>query len=157
MQMTNKNISSDVKSSRTHQKRKVTYTPPSYLDAPKPNDDGIKYRWLRVSMGGEDDARNIAKKKREGYEFVRKEEHPDFDVPVHESGKYAGVIGSGDLVLAKIPVEMAEAKNEYYQDRTQSQTDAVDADILKEQHPSMPVTQRRKSSVSLGKKKQADD
>ena len=60
--MTNKNISSDVKSSRTHQKRKVTYTPPSYLDAPKPNDDGIKYRWLRVSMGGEDDARNIAKK-----------------------------------------------------------------------------------------------
>ena len=122
MQMTNKNISSGVKSSRTHQKRKVTYTPPSYLDAPKPNDGGIKYRWLRVSMGGEDDARNIAKKKREGYEFVRKEEHPDFDVPVHESGKYAGVIGSGDLVLAKIPVEMAEAKNEYYQNRTQSQT-----------------------------------
>ena len=157
MQMTNKNISSGVKSSRTHQKRKVTYTPPSYLDAPKPNDDGIKYRWLRVSTGGEDDARNIAKRKREGYEFVRKEEHPDFDVPVHESGKYAGVIGSGDLVLAKIPVEMAEAKNEYYQKRTQSQTDAVDADILKEQHPSMPVTQQRKSSVSFGKKKQADD
>ena len=157
MQMTNKNISSGVKSSRTHQKRKVTYTPPSYLDAPKPNDDGIKYRWLRVSRGGEDDARNIAKKKREGYEFVRKEEHPDFDVPVHESGKYAGVIGSGDLVLAKIPVEMAEAKNEYYQKRTQSQTDAVDADILKEQHPSMPVTQQRKSSVSFGKKKEADD
>tara|TARA_R100001463_G_scaffold28104_1_gene64582 strand:- start:489 stop:959 length:471 start_codon:yes stop_codon:yes gene_type:complete len=156
MQMTNKNITSDVKSSRTHQKRKVTYTPPSYLDAPKPNDDGIKYRWLRVSMGGEDDARNIAKKKREGYEFVRKEEHPDFDVPVHESGKYTGVIGSGDLVLAKIPTEMAEAKKEYYEGKTQTQTEAVDADILKEQHPSMPVTQRRKSSVSFGKKKTED-
>ena len=156
--MTNKNkTSSDASTSRSHQKRKVTYTPPSYLDAPKPNVDGVKYRWLRVSTGGEDDARNIAKRKREGYEFVKKEEHPDFDVPVHESGKYAGVIGSGDLVLAKIPVEMAEAKNEYYQKRTQSQTDAVDADILKEQHPSMPVTQQRKSSVSFGKKKQADD
>ena len=35
--------------------------------------------------------------------------------------------------------------------------DAVDADILKEQHPSMPVTQQRKSSVSFGKKKEADD
>ena len=154
--MTNKNISSDVKTSRTHQKRKVTYTPPSYLDAPKPNDDGIKYRWLRASMGGEDDARNISKRKREGYEFVRKEEHPDYDVPVHESGKYAGVIGSGDLVLAKIPVEMAEAKKEYYESKTQTQTQAVDADILKEQHPSMPVTQQRKSSISFGKKKLED-
>jgi len=151
--MTNKNISSGVKTSRTHQKRKVTYTPPSYLDAPKPNDDGMKYRWLRVSMGGEDDARNIAKKKREGYEFVRKEEHPDFDVPVHESGKYAG-----DLVLAKIPVEMAEAKNDYYQNKTRTQTEAVDADILKEQNPSMPITQQRRSSVSFGKKKkEAED
>ena len=154
--MTNKNISSDVKTSRSHQKRKVTYTPPSYLDAPKPNDAGIKYRWLRVSMGGEDDARNISKRKREGYEFVRKEEHPDYDVPVHESGKYAGVIGSGDLVLAKIPVEMAEAKKEYYESKTQTQTQAVDADILKEQHPSMPVTQQRKSSISFGKKKLED-
>ena len=155
--MTNKNkTSSDASTSRSHQKRKVTYTPPSYLDAPKPNDDGIKYRWLRVSMGGEDDARNIAKKKREGYEFVRKEEHPDFDVPVHELGKYTGVIGSGDLVLAKIPTEMAEAKKEYYEGKTQTQTEAVDADILKEQHPSMPVTQRRKSSVSFGKKKTED-
>jgi hypothetical protein len=118
----------------------------------------MKYRWLRVSMGGEDDARNIAKKKREGYEFVRKEEHPDFDVPVHESGKYAGVIGSGDLVLAKIPVEMAEAKNDYYQNKTRTQTEAVDADILKEQNPSMPITQQRRSSVSFGKKKkEAED
>ena len=156
MQMTNKNISSGVKSSRTHQKRKVTYTPPSYLDAPKPNDDGIKYRWLRVSMGGEDDARNIAKKKREGYEFVRKEEHPDFDVPVHESGKYAGVIGTGDLVLAKIDTEMADAKKEYFDKKTITQTEAVDNDLLKEQNPSMPITQRRNSSVSFGKKKNSE-
>jgi hypothetical protein len=75
---------------------------------------------------------------------------------MHETGKYAGVIGSGDLVLAKIPVEMAEAKSEYYRNKTKSQTSAVDADILKEQHPSMPLTQRRSSSVSVGKKKDSD-
>jgi hypothetical protein len=143
--MTNKNIKtpSEETASRSHPKRKVTYTPPSYLDAPKPKVDGIKYRWLRVSAGGEDDARNIAKRKREGYEFVKKEEHPDFDVPMHESG---------DLVLAKIPVEMADAKKEYFQNRTKQQTQAVDADVLKEQHPSMPISQQRKSSVSVGKK-----
>ena len=109
-----------------------------------------------MSAGGEDDARNISKRKREGYEFVKKDEHPDFDVPMHETGKYAGVIGSGDLVLAKIPVEMAEAKSEYYRNKTKSQTSAVDADILKEQHPSMPLTQKRSSSVSVGKKKDSD-
>ena len=156
--MTNKNIKtpSDASTSRSHQKRKVTYTPPSYLDAPKPNVDGVKYRWLRVSTGGEDDARNIAKRKREGYEFVKKEEHPDFDVPVHESGKYAGVIGSGDLVLAKISEEMADAKKEYFENKTQMQTEAVDNDLLKEQNPSMPITQRRNSSVSFGKKKNSE-
>ena len=152
--MTNKNIKtpSEETASRSHPKRKVTYTPPSYLDAPKPNVDGIKYRWLRVSAGGEDDARNISKRKREGYEFVKKEEHPDFDVPMHESGKYAGVIGHGDLVLAKIPIEMADAKRDYFQNRTRQQTRAVDADVLKEQHPSMPISQQRKSSSSVGKK-----
>ena len=156
--MTSKNIktTSEATASRSHQKRKVTYTPPSYLDAPKPNVDSVKYRWLRVSAGGEDDARNISKRKREGYEFVRKDEHPDFDVPMHETGKYAGVIGSGDLVLDKIPIEMAEAKKEYYRNKTKSQTTAVESDILKEQHPSMPLTQQRKTSVSLGKKKDAD-
>jgi len=156
--MTNKNIKtpSEATASRSHQKRKVTYTPPSYLDAPKPKDDGIKYRWLRVSAGGEDDARNISKRKREGYEFVKKEEHPDYDVPVHESGKYAGVIGNGDLVLAKIPVEMAEAKQEYFRNKTGKQTQAVEQDVLKEQHPSMPITQNRKSSASIGKKKDSD-
>ena len=51
---------------------------------------------------------------------------------------------------------MAEAKQEYYANKTTTQTAAVDADILKEQHPSMPVTQRRKSSVSLGKKKDSE-
>ena len=152
--MTNKNIKtpSEETASRSHPKRKVTYTPPSYLDAPKPKVDGIKYRWLRVSAGGEDDARNISKRKREGYEFVKKEAHPDFDVPMHESGKYAGVIGHGDLVLAKIPIEMADAKRDYFQNRTKQQTQAVDADVLKEQHPSMPITQQRKSSSSVGKK-----
>ena len=120
--MTNKNkTSSDASTSRSHQKRKVTYTPPSYLDAPKPNVDGVKYRWLRVSTGGEDDARNIAIRKREGYDFVKKEEHPDFDVPVHESGKYAGVIGVGGLVLARVPEEIAKARTEYFKRQAQGQ------------------------------------
>ena len=148
--MTNKNIKSH--STRAETSRKIVYTPPNDLDAPKPNVDGIKYRWIRVATGGEDDSQNVSRKKREGYEFVRADEHPDFDAPKHETGKYAGVIGTGDLVLAKIPIEMSDAKKEYFQQRTGRQTESVDQDILKEQHPSMPVHQKRSSSSTVGKR-----
>ena len=149
--MTNKNIKSH--STRAESSRKIVYTPPNDLDAPKPNVDGIKYRWIRVATGGEDDSQNVSKKRREGYEYVRADEHPDFDAPTHETGKYAGVIGTGDLVLAKIPTEFADAKKEYFEDKTQRQTKSVDSDILKEQHPSMPIHQKRSSSVTQGKRK----
>ena len=149
--MTNKNTKSHP--TRAEASRKIVYQPPNYLDAPEPKVDGIKYRWIRVSAGGEDDSQNISKKRREGYEFVRAEEHPEFDAPTHETGKYAGVIGTGDLVLAKIPVEMSDAKKEYFEQKTKRQSQAVDADILKEQHPSMPVHQKRSSSVTKGKRK----
>ena len=146
--MTNKNIKSH--STRAKTSRKIVYTPPNDLDAPKPNVDGIKYRWIRVATGGEDDSQNVSKKKREGYEFVRADEHPEFDAPKHETGKYAGVIGTGDLVLAKIPIEMSDAKKEYFKQKTNRQTQSVDQDILKEQHPSMPVHQKRSSTATVG-------
>jgi hypothetical protein len=147
--MTNKNRSH---STRAKTSRKIVYTPPNDLDAPKPNVDGIKYRWIRVATGGEDDSQNVSKKKREGYEFVRADEHPEFDAPKHETGKYAGVIGTGDLVLAKIPIEMSDAKKEYFKQKTNRQTQSVDQDILKEQHPSMPVHQKRSSTATVGKR-----
>ena len=84
---------------------------------------------------------------------LRADEHPEFDAPKHETGKYAGVIGTGDLVLAKIPIEMSDAKKEYFQQKTSRQTQSVDQDILKEQHPSMPIHQKRSSSTTTGKRK----
>ena len=57
--MTNKNKSH---STRAEASRKIVYQPPNYLEAPKPNVDGIKYRWIRVAAGGEDDSQNVSKK-----------------------------------------------------------------------------------------------
>ena len=34
-----------------------------------------------------------------------KDEYPDFEAPVVDEGKYAGVFGVGGLVLARIPLE----------------------------------------------------
>ena len=106
-----------------------------------------------VQAAGEDDPRNIAKRRREGYEFVRADEHPDETYAVHESGKFAGVIGSGDVVLAKIPKDLVDSRNEWVNTRTRNQQRAVDESLLKEQHPSMPINQQRSSDISHGRKK----
>ena len=76
--------------------RRKPWAPPSMLDAP-PAPDGFKHRWIRAETRGFDDTKNISAKMREGWELVRKDEFPDFEAPVIESGKYEGVFGVGGL------------------------------------------------------------
>jgi hypothetical protein len=136
---------------RTATVRKKSWTPPSRLDAP-PAPPGYKHKWIRAEAGGQEDRVNVAGKLREGYELVRAEDHPDFVIPSVDDGRHAGVIGVGGLLLAKIPVEMAEERNAYYQGRTRDQLQAVDNELLKSNaHGSMRITNpERQSRVSFG-------
>ena len=143
-----------VKTSRASQTRTKaeapkTWTPPSSLDAP-PAPDGFRHRWIRVEVLGFDDTKNMSGKLREGWELVRADEYPDQDYPSLVTGKYSGVIGVGGLVLARIPEEIAQQREAYYKDQTKSRDDAVNNDILKEQHPSMPINQERQTRVTFG-------
>ena len=143
-----------VKTSRASQTRTKaeapkTWTPPSSLDAP-PAPDGFRHRWIRVEVLGFDDTKNMSGKLREGWELVRADEYPDQDYPSMATGKYSGVIGVGGLVLARIPEEIAQQREAYYRDQTKSRDDAVNNDILKEQHPSMPINQERQTRVTFG-------
>ena len=143
-----------VKTSRASQTRTKaeapkTWTPPSSLDAP-PAPDGFRHRWIRVEVLGFDDTKNMSGKLREGWELVRADEYPDQDYPSMTTGKYSGVIGVGGLVLARIPEEIAQQREAYYRDQTKSREEAVDNDILKEQHPSMPINQERQTRVTFG-------
>ncbi len=143
-----------VKTSRASQTRTKaeapkTWTPPSSLDAP-PAPDGFRHRWIRVEVLGFDDTKNMSGKLREGWELVRADEYPDQDYPSLTTGKYAGVIGVGGLVLARIPEEIALQREAYYKGQTKSREEAVDNDILKEQHPSMPINQERQTRVTFG-------
>jgi|TARA_R100000315_G_C5229056_1_gene139996 hypothetical protein len=72
------------------------------------------------------------------------------DVPTIEDGKYAGMIGTGGLMLARIPEETVHERAEYFGTRTRQQMQAVDSDLMKEQHPSMPITNDRQSRVTFG-------
>jgi hypothetical protein len=99
---------------------------------------------------GSDDSKNVTGKLRSGWEFVRADEYPNENYPSITSGKYAGVIGVGGLVLARIPEELAKQREAYYQQMTQDRNDALENDVLKEQHPSMPINQERQTRVTFG-------
>jgi hypothetical protein len=93
---------------------------------------------------------NMHARMREGWELVRAEEYPDFYAPTIDEGKHAGVIGVGGLVLARIPEETVDQRTAYYRDRTRDQMVAVDQDLMREQHPSMPIHNDRQSRVTFG-------
>ena len=99
---------------------------------------------------GFDDQQNMMGKLRTGWELVRADEYPDFDFPSVESGKYQGVIGVGGLVLARISEELAQSREAYFNNKTKEREDAVQNDVLKEQHPSMPINQDRQTRVTFG-------
>ena len=134
---------------RDKEARRKPWAPPSRLDAPEAP-EGFQHRWIRVSMRGEEDKMNVNTKLREGWEPVRKDEYPDYEAPTIDEGRYEGVIGQGGLMLCRIPEETARERNEYYGGRTREQMVAVDQDLMKEQHPSMPIHNDRRSRVSFG-------
>jgi hypothetical protein len=140
---------------RETESRRKPWAPPSVLDAPPPP-EGYKHRWVRSAIRGEEDKGNVFNRLRQGYEPVRADEHPGYQAPTVEDGKHAGIIGNGGLILTRVPVETAQERTAYYGGRTREQMDAVDQDLMKEQHPSMPINQSRQSRVSFGGRKKSD-
>jgi len=133
------------------------WQPPSKLDAP-PAPDGYKHRWIRAETRGFDDAQNVSARLREGYELVRKDEYPDFESPVMESGKYEGVFGVGGLLLARIPVETVAERTAYFEQRNADLQEAVDHDLLRENaHSTMVIGKpERQSRVTFGSRQKSD-
>lgn len=135
---------------REKTQRKRVWQRPSSLDAP-PAPDGYIHRWIRAEVRGYEDTKNVINRLREGYELVRADEYPDWQLPTIEDGKNAGVIGVGGLLLARIPEELIAQRNAYYQGLTEDQIKAVDNDLMKDAHPSMPISKpERQSRVTFG-------
>ena len=134
---------------REKEKQPATWTPPSSLDAP-PAPDGFRHRWIRAESMGFDDTKNMSGKIRSGWELVRSDEYPGSEYPVLKEGKYAGVIGVGGLVLARISEEVAKARDDYFRRQTKDKDDAVNNDLMKEEHKSMPITSDRQTRVTFG-------
>ena len=143
-----------IKTSRASQTRdKIesvkVWTPPNSLDAP-PAPTGYRHQWIRAEILGQADAKNVASSLREGWELVRADEYPDSQYPEMTEGRYAGVIGVGGLLLARIPDEIVESRKDYFAKQVEDKNNAIDNDLMKEQHPSMPINNDRQTRVTFG-------
>ena len=143
-----------IKTSRASQTRdkievKKVWTPPNSLDAP-PAPTGYRHQWIRSEILGTSDAKNVASSLREGWELVRADEYPDTQYPEMIEGRYAGIIGVGGLLLARIPEEIALQMDAYYNKQTADKEEAINNDLMKEQHPSMKFSRESNTRVTFG-------
>ena len=134
---------------RSKRERPKVWTPPSQLDAP-PAPNGFKHRWIRAEAVGQMDQKNVSARLREGWDFVRADEYPNVQWPAIDSGRYEGVIAVGGLMLARIPNEIVEERSKYFAQVTQDKDDAIANDPMKDQHPSMPISNERSTRVTFG-------
>ena len=147
--MEEKNKTSRAASTREKTERPKQYKPPSSLDAP-PAPDGFRHRWIRAESMGFNDSKNIHGRLRSGYELVRADEYKDSDYPIVTDGKYAGIIGVGGLLLARIPEELAKARIDYQRKLTEGQDESVETDLLRDQDKRMPIKIDRNSKQTFG-------
>ena len=142
--------------SRESAERIQQWRPGSALEAPEPP-IGFKHRWIRESVMEYDDKTNVHKKRQEGWELVRAEEYPDYVGPVIDEGRNAGTIGVGGLVLARIPIELVNQRNQHFAQVASNQMEAVDRDWMRENNALMPkLAPQRKSSVSFGSRNKSE-
>ena len=135
---------------RQQDERPKQWQAPELLPEPD-KQAGFAYRWIRVSMLNSADPRNLSSKLREGWEPVRAEEQPKFQLLVDPDSRFKDNIEIGGLLLCKTPQELVEQRTEYYEKQTQSQTDAVDNNLMRQNDPRMPLFNERKSTTSFGK------
>ena len=148
--MEKNNKTSRANQTRSKSERPKVWVPPSSLDAP-PAPDGFRYRWIRAESIGFQDTKNITARIREGYELVRSEDiENSSDYPVVEDGKYKGIIGVGGLLLAKVPNEIAQQRQDYMARKHEDRNEAIKNDLMKEQDKRMPIDVERQSRVTFG-------
>ena len=135
--------------SRALTERPKRWMPPELLPEPV-KQAGYDYRWIRVSMLGKQDGRNVSTKIREGWEPVKLQEQPQFKLLTDPTTRFEDGIEIGGLLLCKTPEEFVEQRKDYYANQNQLQAEAVDNNLMRQSDPRMPIFKERKSSTSFG-------
>lgn len=147
--MADKRIDREVETRETVERPKQ-WAPAELL--PEPNKQaGYAYRWIRVASLNSADPRNLSAKLREGWEPVRIEEQPKFQMLVDPNSRYKDNIEIGGLLLCKTPIEFVEQRNKYYSGQADAQMEAVENTLMRQSDTRMPLFNEQKTTSSFGK------
>jgi len=135
---------------RTAVERPTHWAPPELLPEPD-KQAGYAYRWIRVASLNQADPRNLSAKLREGWEPVRIEEQPRFQMLVDPNSRYKDNIEIGGLLLCKTPIEFVAQRNQFYSDQADAQMKAVENTLMRQSDPRMPLYNESKTTSSFGK------
>jgi len=139
-------------------KPRRTFEEPNWLDIPPTaierfKNEGMSLRWIRMTIKGNDDIQNMSKRQAEGWEIVQSEEVPEMlhSSVVREEGRYSGAVCRGDLALAKMPTDLAESRQEFYEQKSREAVGAVNAQLMRNSDSRMPISNTSRSRVTTGK------
>ena len=147
--MANNRLTREVDTRATSERPKQ-WAPAELLPEPI-KQEGYAYRWIRTSTLGSADPRNLSAKLREGWEPVRAEEQPEMQLLIDPNSRFKDNIEIGGLLLCKTPDEFVEQRNAHYVKQSESQTEAVDNNFMRQSDARMPLFKERKSTSSFGK------
>ena len=137
---------------RQQSERPKQWMPAELLPEPD-KQPGFSYRWIRTSLNGQADPRNLSQKIREGWEPVKVEEQPKFKLLIDPTSRFKDNIEIGGLLLCKTPTELVQQRNAYFQQQTDAQANAVDNSFMRQSDARMPLFSEKKSTTSFGKGK----
>jgi len=134
---------------RSASERPKQWNRPETLPQPD-RQPGYQYRWIRIAALGQSDAKNVSAKFREGWEPVRVEEQPQFQMLVDPNSRFKDNVEIAGLLLCKMPEEFVEQRSAYYAKVAKDNMDAVDNNFMRESDARMPLFKEKKSTTSFG-------
>lgn len=109
-------------------KGNTSWKPASVTDVTN-KEDGYRYRWSNKNPD------NLAKKEAEGWETVSKltsdKATPSND-RIQDGKNLSSAYEKHDVILQRIPEELAQGRDEYFQNETQRRTAGLTAHLKKE-------------------------
>ena len=155
-------INNDVKVTRstqqTSRKQRGVYEKKNWLKIPEEvtnrfKEKGLVLRWIRVSLKGQYDDQNVQEKQFEGWDFVRPEDVPELSAGFQSqaASSLGNLVIRGDVALAANTIENNEGYRQHVDEFTQSQTDAINRQLMSKNDPRMPISNNSKSKVTTGR------
>lgn len=132
----------------THPLVAAPYVRPSSLDAPECQ-EGMTQRWVRQSIKGVADPKNLNRSWREGWRPRQPESlTEEWRIYANFADKNDGMIVVDDLILMEIPSQVLVERKRSIAATTQQQMRSVEHDLEKTSLAGHPIVSDSKSSIS---------